>query len=258
MDLLEGALILLAGTAAGTINAAVGSGSLITFPTLLAFGIPPVTANISNNIGLVPGGVASVWGYRRELADQRRRLLVLGSMSVLGGIVGAVLLLAAPASAFRAVVPVLIGIAIVLVAAQPFIQRALTRRRERRGRATGPDARPATMLATALTGIYGGYFGGAQGILLVGALGVLMSESLQRLNALKNGLTTAVNTVAAVTFLVIAASQVDWRVVGLIAVGSTAGGLLGARIGRRLPQPVLRGVIVVVGLVAIVNLLRPA
>jgi uncharacterized membrane protein YfcA len=258
MDLLEGALILLAGAAAGTINAAVGSGSLITFPTLLAFGIPPVTANISNNIGLVPGGVASVWGYRRELADQRRRLLVLGSMSVLGGVIGAVLLLAAPASAFRAVVPVLIGIAIVLVAAQPFIQRALTRRRERRGRATGPDARPATMLATALTGIYGGYFGGAQGILLVGALGVLMSESLQRLNALKNGLTTAVNTVAAVTFLVIAPSQVDWRVVGLIAVGSTAGGLLGARIGRRLPQPVLRGVIVVVGLVAIVNLLRPA
>jgi uncharacterized membrane protein YfcA len=258
MDLLEGALILLAGAAAGTINAAVGSGSLITFPTLLAFGIPPVTANISNNIGLVPGGLASVWGYRRELADQRRRLLVLGSMSVLGGVIGAVLLLAAPASAFRAVVPVLIGIAIVLVAAQPLIQRALTRRRERRGRATGPDARPATMLATALTGIYGGYFGGAQGILLVGALGVLMSESLQRLNALKNGLTTAVNTVAAVTFLVIAASQVDWRVVGLIAVGSTAGGLLGARIGRRLPQPVLRGVIVVVGLVAIVNLLRPA
>jgi uncharacterized membrane protein YfcA len=258
MDLLEGALILLAGAAAGTINAAVGSGSLITFPTLLAFGIPPVTANISNNIGLVPGGLASVWGYRRELADQRRRLLVLGSMSVLGGVIGAVLLLAAPASAFRAVVPVLIGIAIVLVAAQPFIQRALTRRRERRGRATGPDARPATMLATALTGIYGGYFGGAQGILLVGALGVLMSESLQRLNALKNGLTTAVNTVAAVTFLVIAASQVDWRVVGLIAVGSTAGGLLGARIGRKLPQPVLRGVIVVVGLVAIVNLLRPA
>ncbi|MDT7707004.1 MAG: uncharacterized protein QOG20_2611 [Pseudonocardiales bacterium] len=258
MDLLEGALILLAGAAAGTINAAVGSGSLITFPTLLAFGIPPVTANISNNIGLVPGGLASVWGYRRELADQRRRLLVLGSMSVLGGVIGAVLLLAAPASAFRAVVPVLIGIAIVLVAAQPFIQRALTRRRERRGRATGPDARPATMLATALTGIYGGYFGGAQGILLVGALGVLMSESLQRLNALKNALTTAVNTVAAVTFLVIAASQVDWRVVGLIAVGSTAGGLLGARIGRKLPQPVLRGVIVVVGLVAIVNLLRPA
>jgi len=252
MDLLEAALVLVAGTAAGTINAAVGSGSLITFPTLLAFGIPPVTANISNNIGLVPGGLASVWGYRRELADQRRRLLVLGSMSVIGGIVGAVLLLVLPASAFRSVVPVLIGVAVVLVAVQPWIQRALARRREARA-----DVGPGAMAVTALVGVYGGYFGGAQGILLVGALGTLMTETLQRLNALKNGLTTAVNTVAAVTFLVVAPSQVDWRVVALIAVGSTAGGLLGARVGRKLPQPVLRAIIVAVGLLAIVNLLRP-
>jgi hypothetical protein len=257
MDLLEGALILLAGTAAGTINAAVGSGSLITFPTLLAFGFPPVLANVSNNIGLVPGGLAGVWGYREELAGQRRRLLVLGSMSALGGVIGAVLLLAAPASAFRAVVPILIGVAIVLVAAQPWIQRTLARRREQRGQAEGADARPTTMVATALVGVYGGYFGGAQGILLVGALGALTSESLRRLNALKNGLATVVNTIAAVAFLVIAPSQADWRIVALIAVGSAAGGLLGARIGRRLPQPVLRAVIVVVGIVAIVSLLRP-
>lgn len=254
MDLLEAALILVAGTAAGTINAAVGSGSLITFPTLLAFGIPPVTANVSNNIGLVPGGFASVWGYRHELAGQRRRLLLLGSMSVLGGVTGAVLLLVLPAAAFRSVVPVLIGAAIVLVAVQPWIQRVLARRRGWAGR---PDIGPVAMVATAAVGVYGGYFGGAQGILLVGVLGSLMSESLQRLNALKNGLVTSVNTVAAVAFLVIAPSQVDWRVVGLIAVGSSAGGLLGARIGRKLPQPVLRGIIVVVGLIAIVNLLRP-
>ncbi|MBN9098371.1 MAG: sulfite exporter TauE/SafE family protein [Pseudonocardia sp.] len=253
MDLLEVALILVAGTAAGTINAAVGSGSLITFPTLLAFGIPPVTANVSNNIGLVPGGLASVWGYRRELADQRRRLLVLGSMSVLGGIVGAVLLLVLPASAFRSVVPVLIGLAVVLVAVQPWIARKLAQRQA--GRA---DIGPGSMTATALVGVYGGYFGGAQGILLVGVLGTLMTETLQRLNALKNGLVTTVNTVAAVTFLVVAPSQVDWRVVGLIAVGSTVGGLIGSKIGRKLPQPVLRAVIVIVGIVAIVNLLRPA
>ena len=258
MDLLEGALILLAGAAAGTINAAVGSGSLITFPTLLAFGFPPVLANVSNNLGLVPGSLAAVWGYRAELADQRRRLLVLGSMSVLGGVIGAVLLIAAPAAAFRAVVPVLIAVAIVLVAAQPWLQRALARRRERRGQAEGADARPTTMVATALVGVYGGYFGGSQGILLVGALGALTSESLRRLNALKNGLVTAVNTVAAAAFLVIAPSQVDWRVAGLIAAGSTAGGLLGARIGRRLPQPALRAIIVVVGIVAIVSLLRRA
>ena len=251
MDLLEAALILLAGAAAGTINAAVGSGSLITFPTLLAFGIPPVTANVSNNIGLVPGGLAGVWGYRRELADQRRRLLVLGSMSVLGGIVGAVLLLVLPAAAFRSVVPVLIGVAVVLVAVQPWLARRLAHRQ-----AGHADIGPGAMVATAAVGVYGGYFGGAQGILLVGALGTLMTESLQRLNALKNGLTTAVNTVAAVTFLVVAPSQVDWRVVALIAVGSSAGGLIGSRIGRRLPQPALRAIIVVVGLVAIANLLR--
>ncbi len=253
MDLLEAALILVAGAAAGTINAAVGSGSLITFPTLLAFGIPPVTANVSNNIGLVPGGVASVWGYRRELADQRRRLLVLGSMSVLGGILGAVLLLVLPASAFRSVVPVLIGVAVVLVAVQPWMARKLARRQARHA-----DIGPGAMVATAAVGVYGGYFGGAQGILLVGALGTLMTESLQRLNALKNGLTTAVNTVAAVTFLVVAPSQVDWRVVALIAVGSSAGGLIGSRIGRQLPQPAMRVIIIVVGLLAIVNLLRPA
>lgn len=252
MSALDVVLILLAGTAAGAINAAVGSGSLITFPTLLALGYPPVLANVSNNIGLVPGGVASVWGYRRELADQRRRLVVLGSMSVLGGTTGAVLLLVLPDSAFRAVVPVLIAVAVLLVAAQPWIARALARRPGRPGR---PDVGPAALAATATCGVYGGYFGGAQGILLVGLLGTVMTETLQRLNALKNGLVTCVNAVAAVTFLVVAPAQVDWRVVGLIAVGSSAGGLLGARVGRRLPQPVLRGVIVVVGLVAIVNLL---
>lgn len=255
MTVLDGVLILLAGTAAGTINAAVGSGSLITFPTLLALGFPPVLANVSNNIGLVPGGAASVWGYRRELADQRRRLLVLGSMSLLGGATGAILLLVLPAAAFRAVVPVLIGLAVLMVAAQPWIARALARRPERTGQ---PDVGPATLVATAACGVYGGYFGGAQGILLIGFLGTLMTETLQRLNALKNGLVTCVNAVAAVIFLVVAPDQVDWRIVGLIAIGSSAGGLLGSRIGRRLPQPVLRAVIVVVGLLAIVNLLLPA
>ncbi|MBW0115449.1 sulfite exporter TauE/SafE family protein [Pseudonocardia abyssalis] len=255
MTALDAVLILLAGTAAGAINAAVGSGSLITFPTLLALGFPPVLANVSNNIGLVPGGAASVWGYRRELADQRRRLLVLGSMSVVGGTAGAVLLLVLPATAFRAVVPVLIGLAVLLVAVHPWIARALARRPERAGRR---DVGPAALVATAACGVYGGYFGGAQGILLVGLLGTVMTETLQRLNALKNGLVTCVNAVAAVTFLIVAPDRVDWRIVGLIAVGSSVGGLIGSRIGRRLPQPVLRGVIVVVGVVAIVNLLRPA
>lgn len=256
MGALEIVLILLVGTAAGTINAAVGSGSLITFPTLIAFGYPPVLANVSNNIGLVPGGIASVWGYRRELADQWRRLLVLGTMSVLGGIIGAILLLVLPSAAFKAVVPVLLAIAIVLVVVQPWVQRAVARRRERNGRAAGTGYGPGSMLATAVIGVYGGYFGGAQGILLVGVLGTMVSETLQRLNALKNGLVTCVNTVAAGAFLVIAPHQVDWRIVALIAAGSAVGGLIGSFYGRKLPQGVLRGIIFVVGVIAIVSLLR--
>ncbi len=249
-------LIALAGAAAGMMNAAVGSGSLITFPTLLAFGFPPVLANVSNNIGLVPGGIASVWGYRRELRDQRRRLLVMGSMSLLGGATGAVLLLVLPSTTFRAVVPALLALAVLMVILQPMIQRGLARRRERAHYVAGRDVGPGAMVATGLAGIYGGYFGGAQGILLVGALGTLMAETLQRLNALKNGLVTCVNTVAAVAFLVIAPTQIDWRIAALIAVGSALGGLLGAKVGRRLPQPVLRAFIVTVGLIAIVSLLR--
>jgi len=256
MTLVEAALILLAGAAAGMINAAVGSGSLITFPTLLAFGFPPVLANISNNVGLIPGGVASVWGYRRELADQRRRLLVMGSMSALGGLTGALLLLSLPSTSFRFVVPVLLAIAVVMVIVQPLIQRRLSRDRVAAPATRDAGSRPAAMAATALVGVYGGYFGGAQGVLLIGALGTLMDETLQRLNALKNGLVTCVNTVAAVAFLVVAPDQVDWRVVGLIAGGSTLGALLGAKVGRKLPQPVLRGAIVVVGVIAIVSLLR--
>jgi uncharacterized membrane protein YfcA len=249
-------LIALAGAAAGMMNAAVGSGSLITFPTLLAFGFPPVLANVSNNIGLVPGGIASVWGYRRELRDQRRRLLVMGSMSLLGGATGAVLLLVLPSTTFRAVVPALLALAVLMVMVQPMIQRGLARRRERDGYVAGRDVGPGAMVATGLAGIYGGYFGGAQGILLVGALGTLMAETLQRLNALKNGLVTCVNTVAAAAFLVIAPHQIDWRIAALIAVGSALGGLLGAKVGRLLPQSVLRAIIVAVGMIAIVSLLR--
>lgn len=249
--LLESAAILLAGVAAGTINTVVGSGTLITFPTLLAFGVPPVTANVSNNIGLVPGSISGAIGYRRELAGQRARVLRLVSGSLLGGLVGAVMLLVLPEGAFETIVPVLIGLGIVLVAAQPRISRAVARRREARPvEGTRPD--PWWIWpATALTGVYGGYFGAAQGVLLMGVLGIGVEESLQRLNAVKNILAAAVNGVAGLLFVVVA--DVDWRIVALIAVGSVIGGQIGATVGRRLPPAVLRAVIVVVGLVALVS-----
>ncbi|WP_232660872.1 sulfite exporter TauE/SafE family protein [Pseudonocardia sp. TRM90224] len=267
MTVVDAVLIAVVGVAAGTINAVVGSGSLITFPTLLALGYPPVVANISNNIGLVSGGLAGTWGYRSHLSDQKRRLVTMAIMSAIGGASGALLLLALPASAFATVVPVLIAIALVLVVAQPVIQRTLAARRRTAVHAGGPSpleaderepgkaAIGASMAAAGIAGVYGGYFGGAQGILLVGMLGLVLPETLQRLNALKNGLTTCVNAVAAVVFVVVAPWQVDWMVVLLLAAGSTVGGLLGARVGKRLSPTLLRAMIVVVGVVAIISLL---
>lgn len=248
MTLFEVVAILLAGVAAGTINTVVGSGTLITFPTLLAFGVPPVTANVSNTIGLVPGSISGAIGYRRELAGQRRRILRLCVASFLGGTVGAVLLLLLPAGAFEAIVPVLILLGLVLVVLQPRISAWVARRHE----ATGGMPYHGTWWVwpgVFGTGIYGGYFGAAQGVLLMAVLGTGVDESLQRLNAVKNVLAAVVNAIAGLIFVFVA--DVDWWVVLLIAVGSTIGGQIGATVGRRLPATVLRVVIVIVGVVAL-------
>lgn len=256
MDWIEALAIFAAGIAAGTINTLVGSGTLITFPTLLAFGYAPVTANISNNIGLVPGGVSGSFGYRKELRGQRGRILRLGPMSLLGSITGAVLLLVLPAAAFDTIVPVLLGISLVLVVIQPWVQRRLQARRDRAGE-TEPGRGHGVLVAmsTYAAGVYGGYFGAAQGVLLIGLLGMLLPEPLQRLNALKNVLSLIVNFVAAVTFALFAFGRIDWLVVALIAAGSLLGGFLGAGVGRRLPSVALRAVIVVVGIIAIWRIL---
>ncbi len=252
MSPLEAIAIGLAGLAAGTINTVVGSGTLITFPTLLAFGVPPVTANVSNTIGLVPGSVSGVVGYRRELEGQRARVLRIGFASLLGGVAGAVLLLVLPDEAFDAIVPALVGLGIVLVLFQPRISAWVETRHVAMGKA---PRNPVTGVwwvwpAVLLAGVYGGYFGAAQGVLLMGILGVGIAEDLQRLNALKNVLAAIVNAVAGVLFALVA--DVDWMIVLLIGVGSIIGGQLGATVGRRLPSPVLRAVIVVVGVVALV------
>lgn len=254
MSILEALAIALAGVAAGTINTVVGSGTLITFPTLLAFGVPPVTANVSNTIGLVPGSWSGAFGYRRELAGQRSRVLRLGAASLLGGLAGAVLLLLLPAGAFEAIVPALIGLGVVLVVLQPRISAWVARRHERLGRErSGVTGAWWVWPAILVTGVYGGYFGAAQGVLLMAVLGIGIQETLQRLNGVKNVLGGIANSVAGVLFVVVA--DVDWLVVLLIGVGSILGGQLGATIGRRLPAAVLRAVIVVVGVVALVVLL---
>ncbi len=249
MTPLEALAVLVAGAGAGMINAAVGSGTLITFPVLLAVGYPPLLANVSNNVGLVPGSVAAAFGYRRELAGQWPRTLRLACASLLGALVGAVALLVLPDDAFGAIVPVFIAVALVLVVVQP----RLARRLAERGRGPGIRGRRTTAAAVGLTGVYGGYFGAAQGIILVALLGIALPEPLQRVNAVKNVLAAAANGTAAVVFVLVA--DVSWRAVALIALGSSAGALAGARYGRRLPPDVLRGLIVVVGLVAMGQLI---
>jgi uncharacterized membrane protein YfcA len=243
---LQMAAVLLAGLAAGTINTVVGSGTLITFPTLLAFGVPPVTANVSNTIGLVPGTLSGTFGYRRELAGQRGRAVRLGSASLLGGLLGAALLLVLPSKAFSAIVPALIVLGLLLVIFQPRISRWVGVHHESARSEVGPWWVWPAVLGT---GVYGGYFGAAQGVILMGVLGIGIADGLQRLNALKNVLAGVVNAVAGLLFILVA--DVDWTVVLLIAVGSVIGGQLGATVGRRLPPAVLRVVIVVVGLVAL-------
>ncbi|WP_344442265.1 sulfite exporter TauE/SafE family protein [Kitasatospora nipponensis] len=246
----EGLAIFAAGAGAGTINVIVGSGTLITFPVLLAFGLPPVTANVSNTLGLVPGSVSGAIGYRRELADQRARLLRLGSASLLGGLLGAFLLTRLPSSAFDAIVPVLILLALVLVVIQPRVARAVA---ARGGAPAHPDGGPLLIAGVFCTGVYGGYFGAAQGVLLLALMGMLLRDELQRMNAVKNVLALIVNAVAAVFFLFTA--TIDWTAALLIAVGSALGGLVGAKVGRRLPPTALRALIVVVGLTAVTKLL---
>jgi uncharacterized membrane protein YfcA len=249
MDVGEILAIALAGLAAGTVNTVVGSGTLITFPVLLAFGYSPVTANVSNTIGLVPGSASGAIGYRRELAGQRRRVLRLGACSALGAVVGAVLLLVLPASAFKAIVPAFIALALALVVLQPRIARFLAERESRVAHEHGI----LTPLAIFATGIYCGYFGAAQGVLLLGILGVALPQNLHRTNALKNVLAGLGNGVAAVVFAF--AADVAWAPAALIGAGSIVGGQIGATYGRRLSPGALRGLIVVVGIAAIVKLL---
>ena len=251
MSPLAALAIVAAGVAAGTINTIVGSGTLITFPTLLFFGVPPVSANMSNTVGLLFGGMSGAAGYRAELVGASPTLKRLVPMSLLGGATGAVLLLILAPSAFKAIVPVLIALGVLLVLLGPRLaaltaaHRAATEVRWHRW---------AMLAGIYLTGVYGGYFGAAQGVLLMGVMSTLSSEPLQRLNGYKNVLATAANLIAAVVFVSVAVGDIDWLVALLIAAGSIIGGVIGATVGRRLNPTVLRALIVVIGVVALAKI----
>ena len=248
MSPLEIAGILGAGVAAGTINTIVGSGSLITFPTLLAFGYPAVVANVSNTIGMATGNASGAYGYRDQLVGQKGRLIELGAVALIGGIVGAVLLMTLPADAFDRIVPILILVAVVLVAIQPRLARWLASHSSQEH-----ERRAPLWLAVFACSVYGGYFGAAQGVILIAVLGVLVQDDLQRLNGAKNMLVMLVNGVAAILFIAIA--PVAWPAVLLLAAGSMVGGQVGARIGMRIPAPVLRVLIICIGSLVGIRLL---
>ena len=248
MSALQALAIAGAGLVAGTVNTVVGSGSLITFPTLLGFGYPAVLANVSNTVGLVPGSASAVVAYRSELAGQGRRVGVLGWASGAGSLAGAVLLLALPHSVFRHVVPVLILAACVLVALQPVLARRLADHHARR-----PHGGVWLFSSVLASGVYGGYFGAAQGVILMGLLGAFLPDGLQRLNAVKNVLALIVNVVSALFF--VAVTHVAWEVAGLVASGAVVGGQLGGVVGRRLSPGLMRAVIIAVGLAAAIALL---
>lgn len=251
-------LISLAGFCASVINALVGSGTLITFPTLVALGYPPVTSTMSNSVGLVAGGLSGTWGYRAELGNQWNRLRWQIPASLAGAVLGVFLLLHLPEKVFTHVVPMLVVLALILVVTGPWIQMWACRRAEKEGRSVGQitSARMVVLvIATFVIGVYGGYFTAAQGVLLIGVMGALLSESIQRMNAAKNLLSTLVNIVAAVSYTLVAFDRINWPVAGLIAAGSLIGGIVGARYGRRLSSNTLRATIVVVGLIGLYHLL---
>lgn len=242
------AMLFLVGVAAGTMNTIVGSGGLVTFPALLAFGYSPLVANMTNNMGVLPGAISGAYAYRHELKTQWPRVIRLSALSLVGGLAGAMLLLILPAAAFKAIVPVLIALALVLIIFQPWIQkRQIHHATVPRGNEVVRDT------GIFLTGIYGGYFGAAQGVLLMSILGSMINETLQRLNAVKIMLAMSANTAAAIVFIV--HGGIAWKAAAAIGVGSIIGGQLGSHIGRRMPEPVYRGVIVAVGIIAIVKLL---
>ena len=244
---LEQLTVLGAGFGAGILSSTVGVASLLSFPVLVALGIPPVVANASNTVGLIPAGLGGTFGYRSEL---RRHPVVTRVVLVccgIGAVAGATLLLALPAAAFEAAVPWLILLACGLVGAQPWISRWLARRRDVDD---GPRhaMSPATTGFALLTGVYGGYFGAGAGVMMVAVLALGTDLDLRFVNAVKTLSLLAGNLVAGAIFVVVA--DLDWRAVALLSLGSIGGGYLGAHIGRRLPATVFRVAVVAAGVVA--------
>lgn len=239
----EVVLIAVAGFLAGAVNAVAGGGSLISFPALVAAGLPTLDANVTNTTAVWPGYLGSAAAYRTELRDQGPRLRALAVTSVLGAGAGAAILLVAPDAVFDAVVPFLVLAGSVLLALQPRIAKAVLARTEAGGRGQGAQLHIAIFLAA----VYGAYFGGGLGVILLAVLGIYVADHLQRLNGLKAAISLLVNTIALAAFALF--GPVDWTSVAIVAPASLLGGYVGGRLARRLSPDVLRTTIVVFGVV---------
>jgi len=237
------ALLAASGFVAGALNAAAGGGSLVTFPALIAAGYPPLIANVTNNVAVFPGYVTGAWGYRGGLRGQRRRIVPLAALSVLGSIIGVGLLLVSSQSAFEGIVPFLVLAACALLAAQPAIGNWL-------GERAGVRRRPGvgSLVGQTLAAAYGGYFGAALGVAVLALLGVFFDDTLQRLNALKALLQLVIGAVAALGFALL--TPVAWGAAAIVGPASLAGGVVGARLAQRVSDRVLRGGIVAYGVIA--------
>jgi uncharacterized protein len=250
---IEFLLIGLAAIGAGAINALAGGGTLLTFPMLIAVGVPPVNSNVTNTVSLIPGYLSATFAQLKDLKGQEARLWWLLPLSAVGGLAGGIILLATEEAVFRALVPYLILFAAALLAVQEPLRARIVRRLEQDG---AQSLSPFwTVLPVGLAAIYGGYFGAGVSVIVLAVLGLVFDDSLTRLNALKQAISFSINITAAIFFVF--SGQVVWSAAAVMAVGALIGGALGGRIAGRIKASTLRLVVVVIGVaVAIIYLVR--
>jgi hypothetical protein len=240
-------VLVVVAVVSGIVNAVAGGGSLLLFPALLAAGFSPLAANVTNSVVQSPGYVGLTLGSRPQLRGQRGRVLATAGVAVVGSLIGSLLLLVLPGAVFDAVVPVLVLLASVLLGVQPWLGRWIGNPQP-----GAPDRRAILLPAVFFAAVYGGYFGGALGVILMAVLALTAHDDLRRLNAVKGVLSLIVSLVSLVVFAI--GAPVDWLVAALLAPSTLLGGFLGAKLAGKLPAPVLRATVVVVGLAVAVYL----
>jgi uncharacterized protein len=248
-------LVIAAGLGAGVLSSTVGVASLLSFPILVGLGLPPVVANVSNTLGLIPAGLGGVVGYRQEVREAGRLAWIIMAVCAVGAVLGAALLLGLPPGVFEAVVPFLILFTCLLVGIQPRVAAWLRARHERQHGEELAERRhmsPLTTFFATVTGVYGGYFGAGAGVMMVAVLGLGTDLEMRIVNGLKTLSLMVGNIVAGLIFVFVADPR--WDVAALLAAGSLVGGYLGAVIGRRLPDGVFRWSVVAAGIVAAILL----